>query len=92
MRFTCKKCGSQLSAISPIFKCEVCGHVNKPISYKNAYRLLIKKYDALEKDFNKVYADLMHSRDANFNITLSFIITSLILLAAIIISVFIKAR
>ena len=90
MRFTCKKCGSQLSAISPIFKCEVCGHVNKFVSYKNAYFLLIKKHSTLEKDFDKIYADLRNSRDDNFNITLSFIITSLILLAAIIILVFIK--
>ena len=66
--------------------------MNKFVSYKNAYFLLIKKYAALEKDFDKVYADLMSSRDTNSNITLSLVIASSILLAVIIILVFIKAR
>lgn len=92
MENICKKCGALNSSPYPIFRCENCGHVHKPISYKKAYYLLLKRYHVLEKDFVKVYGDLKSSEDANFNITLSFIITSLILLVGIIVLAFIKVR
>lgn len=89
MKYTCKKCGAQLYTISPIFQCEMCGHINKPISYKMAYRLLLKKYDYLQKDFDKVFADLSKTRDILFNTNLSLMIVSLILLISLVVSIFI---